>query len=118
MDPDPLRLLETAHPVRPPALLPSSPNSRFRLRPNYRLTHPPETVNKRVNKIAKNVDGPTQISRRRARPSLYWLLRREKIRSSWQLFCSVCVTVRILEDDNEHQNEDDFSTTDFTSQQP
>src|ERR1700732_3042146 len=67
MDPDPLRLLETAHPVRSPALLPSSPNSRFRLRSNYRLTHP-ETVNKRVNKIVKNIDGPTQMSRRRSRP--------------------------------------------------
>jgi len=31
--------------------------------PNYRLTHPPETVNKRVNKIEKKVDGPTQMSR-------------------------------------------------------
>jgi hypothetical protein len=30
-----------------------------------------------------------------------FLLRREKSRSSWQLFCSVCVTVRILEDDDE-----------------
>src|SRR6266446_2561361 len=67
MDPDPLRLLETAHPVRSPALLPSSPNSRFRLRPLPPAT-PPETVNKRVNKIVKNVDGPTQMSRRRARP--------------------------------------------------
>src|ERR1700753_2390234 len=65
MDPDPLRLLDTAHPLRSPALLPSSPNSRFRLRPNSGLTHPPETVNKRVNKIKKNVDGPTQMSRRR-----------------------------------------------------
>ncbi len=70
MDPDPLRLLETAHPVRSPALLPSSPNSRFRLRQNCRLTHTPETVNKRVNKIEKNVDGPTQMSRRR-RPSRF-----------------------------------------------
>jgi hypothetical protein len=26
-------------------------------------------VNKRVNKIKKNVDGPTQMSRRRGRPS-------------------------------------------------
>jgi len=67
MDPDPLRLLETAHPLRSPALLPSSPNSRFRLRPNDRLTHPPETVNKRVKKIVKNVDGPTQMSRARRR---------------------------------------------------
>ena len=67
MDPDPLRLLETAHPLRSPALLPSSPNSRFRLRPNDRLTHPPETVNKRVKKIVKNVDGPTQMSRARYR---------------------------------------------------
>src|SRR6202008_2952974 len=65
MDPDPLRLLETAHPLRSPALLPSPPKSRFRLRPNSRLT--PETVNKRVNKILKNVDGPTQMSRPRAR---------------------------------------------------
>src|ERR1700761_7555964 len=70
MDPDPLRLLETAHPLRSPALLPSSPNSRFRLRPNSGLTHPPETVNKRVNKIKKNVDGPTQMSRRRGRRRL------------------------------------------------
>jgi hypothetical protein len=44
--------------------------------------------------------------RRRARPSIYWLLRREKSRSSGQLFCSVCVTVRILEDD-------DFPTSEF-----
>ena len=50
----------------------------------------------------------------RARPSIYWLLRREKSRSSWQLFCSVCVTVRILEDDDDHENEDDdFSTSEF-----
>src|SRR6266481_7686790 len=99
MDPDPLRLLETAHPVRSPALLPSSPNSRFRLRPLPPDT-PPETVNKRVNKIVKNVDGPTQMSRRRARPRFIGLLRREKRRSSCQLFWSVCVTVRILEDDD------------------
>jgi hypothetical protein len=32
---------------------------------------------------------------------LIGLLRREKSRSSWQLFCSVCVTVRIPEDDDE-----------------
>ncbi len=55
---------------------------------------PPETVNKRVNKIVKNVDGPTQMSRRRARPRFIGLLRREKSRSSWQLFCSVSVSVR------------------------
>jgi hypothetical protein len=66
-----------------------------------------------VNKIVKNVDGPTQMSRRRARPSIYSLLRREKSRSSWQLFCSVCVTVRILEDDDEYENEDDFSTSEL-----
>ena len=65
MDPDPLRLLETAHPLRSPALLPSSSNPRFRLRPNCRLSHLPETVNKSVNKIVKNVDGPTQMSRPR-----------------------------------------------------
>src|ERR1700685_2324047 len=64
MDPDPLRLLETAHPLRSPTLRPSPPNSRFRLRPSYRLTRP-KTVNKRVNKIEKFVDGPTQMSRRR-----------------------------------------------------
>src|ERR1700690_169858 len=67
MDPDPLRLLETAHPLRSPTLRPSPPNSRFRLRPSYRLTRP-KTVNKRVNKIEKFVDGPTQMSRRRSRP--------------------------------------------------
>src|ERR1700684_1775428 len=66
MDPDPLRLLETAHPLRSPTLRPSPPNSRFRLRPSYRLTRP-KTVNKRVNKIEKFVDGPTQMSRRRRR---------------------------------------------------
>src|ERR1700683_2752838 len=66
MDPDPLRLLETAHPLRSPTLRPSPPNSRFRLRPSYRLTRP-KTVNKRVNKIEKFVDGPTQMSRRRYR---------------------------------------------------
>jgi len=84
MDPDPLRLLETAHPLRSPALLPSSPNSRFRLRPNDRLTHIPETVNKRVNKIVKNVDGPTQMSRYRfpgfhqKHPSLVFVRVREQ----------------------------------------
>src|ERR1700683_2978136 len=67
MDPDPLRLLETAHPLRSPTLRPSPPNSRFRLRPSYRLTRP-KTVNKRVNKIEKFVDGPTQMSRRGAPP--------------------------------------------------
>ena len=45
--------------------------------------------------------------------SIYWLLRREKSRSSWQLFCSVCVTVRIREVDDEHENEDDFATSEF-----
>src|ERR1700684_1611226 len=64
MDPDPLRLLETARPLRSPTLRPSPPNSRFRLRPSSRLTRP-KTVNKRVNKIEKFVDGPTQMSRRR-----------------------------------------------------
>src|SRR6266478_9036784 len=49
------------------------------------------------------------MSRRRARPSIYWLLRREKSRSSWQLFCSVCVTVRILEDDDEQPRKGRFS---------
>src|ERR1700733_5416411 len=68
MDPDPLRLLETAHPLRSPTLRPSPPNSRFRLRPSYRLTRP-KTVNKRVNKIEKFVDGPTQMSRRLFVPS-------------------------------------------------
>ena len=29
-------------------------------------------MNKRVNKIVKNVDGPTQMSRRRARARLNW----------------------------------------------
>ena len=70
-------------------------------------------MNKRVNKIVKNVDGPTQMSRRRARSRFIGLLRREKSQSSRQLFCSVWVTVRILEDDDEHENEDDFSTSVF-----
>jgi hypothetical protein len=35
------------------------------------------------------------------------------VRISWPLFCSVCVTVRILEDDDEHENEDDFSTSEL-----
>jgi len=31
-----------------------------------------------VNKIVKNVDGPTQMSRRRARPRLMGLLREKR----------------------------------------
>jgi hypothetical protein len=64
-----------------------------------------------LTQIPKLGNRPRPYSRR-ARPSINWLLRREKSRSSWQLFCSVCVTVRILEDD-EHENEDDFSTSEF-----
>src|ERR1700677_1811617 len=83
MDPDPLRLLETAHPLRSPTLRPSPPNSRFRLRPSYRLTRP-KTVNKRVNKIKKFVDGPTKMSGRRRRPRLGLLGWRKQLgRIAW-----------------------------------
>src|SRR6266404_1548300 len=43
--------------------------------------------------------GNRRRARRRARPRFIGLLRREKSRSSWQLFCSVSVTVRILDDE-------------------
>src|SRR5258705_7966373 len=142
MDPDPLRLLETAHPVRPPALLPSSPNSRFRLRPNYRLTHPPETVNKRVNKIEKKVDGPTQMSRPYSRSevihragdeSLFPAFERERPRivnnfaasaSSGYEFSSISEKMNstrlsnlavVLWSGNEYSNEDESSLETITS---
>ena len=57
---------------------------------------------------------PKLGNRRRARPRFIGLLRREKSRSSWQLFCSVRVTLRYqnsLEDGDEHEDEDDFSTS-------
>jgi hypothetical protein len=50
--------------------------------------------------------------RRRARPRFIGPLRREKSRPSWQLFCSVCVTGEFSRNDDE--NEDDFSTSEFS----
>src|SRR6202011_5876637 len=68
MDPDPLRLLETAHPLRSRSISQGPPKPRFRIRPNCRLKRPPKLVNKTVNNFIKIVDGPTQMSRRRSRP--------------------------------------------------
>src|ERR1700736_4445614 len=68
MDPDPLRLLETAHPLRSGSISQGPPKPRFRIRPNCRLKRPPKLVNKTVNNFIKIVDGPTQMSRRRSRP--------------------------------------------------
>src|ERR1700731_5356219 len=64
MDPDPLRLLETAHPLRFGSISQGPPKPRFRIRPNCRLKRPPKLVNKTVNNFIKIVDGPTQMSRR------------------------------------------------------
>ena len=66
MDPDPLRLLETAHPLRSQSISQSTPKPRFRIRPNHRLKRPLKLVHKTVNNFIKFVDGPTQMSRRRA----------------------------------------------------
>jgi hypothetical protein len=55
---------------------------------------------------------PELGNRPRARPRFIGLLRREKSRSSWQLFCSVCVTGEFSRNDDE--NEDDFSTSEFS----
>src|ERR1700756_2186526 len=70
MDPDPLRLLETAHPLRSRSISQGPPKPRFRIRPNCRLKRPPKLGNKTVNNFIKLVDGPTQMSRprRRRRP--------------------------------------------------
>src|SRR5580704_10157056 len=65
MDPDPLRLLETTHPLRFGSISQGPPKPRFRIRPNCRLKRPPKLVNKTVNNVTKFVDGPTQMSRRR-----------------------------------------------------
>ena len=65
MDPDPLRLLETAHPLRFGSISQGPPKPRFRIRPNCRLKRPPKLVNKTVNNFIKIVDGPTQMSRTR-----------------------------------------------------
>src|SRR5712672_1595193 len=65
MDPDPLRLLETAHPLRSGSISQGSPKPRFAIRPNCRLKRPSKLVNKTVNNFIKFVDGPTQMSRRR-----------------------------------------------------
>src|ERR1700722_7209844 len=67
MDPDPLRLLETAHPLRSRSISQSTPKPRFRIRPNYRLKRPLKLVHKTVNNFIKFVDGPTQMSRPRRR---------------------------------------------------
>jgi hypothetical protein len=67
MDPDPLRLLETAHSLRFGSISQGPPKPRFRIRPNCRLKRPPKLVNKTVNNFIKIVDGPTQMSRRRRR---------------------------------------------------
>src|ERR1700680_4811983 len=63
MDPDPLRLLETAHPLRSRSISQGPPKPRFRIRPNCRLKRPPKLMNKTVNNFIKIVDGPTQMSR-------------------------------------------------------
>src|ERR1700676_3452308 len=65
MDPDPLRLLETAHPLRSRSISQGPPKPRFRIRPNCRLKRPPKLMNKTVNNFIKIVDGPTQMSRPR-----------------------------------------------------
>src|ERR1700722_706234 len=65
MDPDPLRLLETAHPLRSRSISQGPPRSPFTIRPNCRLKRPSKLVNKTVNKFIKFVDGPTQMSRSR-----------------------------------------------------
>src|SRR6267154_2369704 len=70
MDPDPLRLLETAHPLRSGSISQGSPKPRFAIRPNCRLKRPSKLVNKTVNNFIKFVDGPTQMSRRRPRGRL------------------------------------------------
>src|SRR5258705_9963118 len=78
MDPDPLRLLETAHPLRSGSISQGSPKPRFAIRPNCRLKRPSKLVNKTVNNFIKFVDGPTQMSRRRARSRI--LQTREALR--------------------------------------
>ena len=65
MDPDPLRLLETAHPLRSRSISQGTPKPRFTIRPNYRLKRPLKLVHKTVNNFIKFVDGPTQMSRPR-----------------------------------------------------
>src|SRR5271155_4143236 len=67
MDPHPLRLLETAHPLRSRSISQGPPRSPFTIRPNCRLKRPSKLVNKTVNKFIKFVDGPTQMSRPRPR---------------------------------------------------
>src|SRR5580704_171455 len=66
MDPDPLRLLETAHPLRSRSISQGPPRSPFTIRPNCRLKRPSKLVNKTGNKFIKFVDGPTQMSRSRS----------------------------------------------------
>src|ERR1700722_13449404 len=68
MDPNPLRLLETAHPLRSRSISQGTPKPRFRIRPNYRLKRPLKLVHKTVNNFIKFVDGPTQMSRPRLFP--------------------------------------------------
>jgi hypothetical protein len=68
MDPDPLRLLETAHPLRSRSISQGTPKPRFTIRPNYRLKRPLKLVHKTVNNFIKFVDGPTQMSRPRLFP--------------------------------------------------
>src|SRR5580693_3121702 len=71
MDPDPLRLLETAHPLRSRSISQGTPKPRFTIRPNYRLKRPLKLVHKTVNNFIKFVDGPTQMSRPRSFPGGY-----------------------------------------------
>src|ERR1700733_13057370 len=68
MDPDPLRLLETAHPLRSRSISQGTPKPRFTIRPNYRLKRPLKLVHKTVNNFIKFIDGPTQMSRPRLFP--------------------------------------------------
>src|ERR1700730_5185455 len=74
MDPDPLRLLEAAHPLRFGSISQGPPKPRFRIRPNCRLKRPPKLVNKTVNNFIKIVDGPTQMSRSQFRLNIVALL--------------------------------------------
>src|SRR4029077_9240859 len=79
MDPDPLRLLETAHPLRSGSISQGSPKPRFAIRPNCRLKRPSKLVNKTVNNFIKFVDGPTQMSRRRPSSSAVFREVRAKL---------------------------------------
>src|SRR6516162_4626591 len=63
MDPDPVRLLETARPLRPPTLSTDPPNPWFRVREDHRLS---PLKNCEIN-LLKKLDGLTQKTRTRTR---------------------------------------------------